>query len=902
MKISRKISLSFLVVALILALSAGSIYYAVAKGVLVKSISNDLSAVCSSRARHIETYLKMLEVPVVQASRSPILQDLLKISGKGEAPQYEAFKKATKRLEEGKEAGSSISEFLLMDRTGKVAASSDESGVGRDRSQDAVFLGAQKELYIKDPYIPALSEKPLMAVSAPVSDSLTGEFLGVVAGKVDLEKLNSIVADKTGLGETGEIYIVNKHGYMITPSRTVKDAFLRQRVDSDNLGRARLHKGKEHPLSEKEMGKAFTDYRGVKVFGAHEYIPGIEWTVLAEMDEKEALEPVAKLRLVFLLIVFFTPLVAWVLGGIIARTITNPLSKLHRGTEFIARGDLDHKVGTGDNDEVGQLSRAFDDMTESLRKKTASIDTLNKEISQRKKAKEEYRSMKKNMDFVLKAAKITLDILDPDLNIIYVDEMWKEVYGDYTGRKCHEYFMGRSQACPECGAKKALETKKIVRSEEVLVREGNRPVEVISISFQDEKGKWLVAEVNVDITERKRAEEGLRESEKRFMDVFYSSDDAILLIGDNKFVDCNQATARMLGYPAREEFLQTHPSELSPPKQPDGRSSREKADEMMKDALEKGFRRFEWMHRRASGEDFPVEVSLTPVVRKGEKMIYCVWRDITGRKQTEESLTRLLKEEIKHREVMTSMLDDNNRIRERLEEKLEEVQKFQQQIIQSEKLASLGRMVAEIAHEINNPLQAVSGNAQLLMLEDDIKGTVTKGLKIIEQQCYRARDIIKRLLLFAKPAKMSAVEKDINEVAEDAIKLIEISLHLSNVRILREYAREEIKVEMDVVQIEEVFMNLLRNSMEAMDKGGTITVSTGSKGNKAWVSIKDTGSGMTEETKEHIFDPFYTTKDTGTGLGLSVCFGIVKAHGGEIMYESAPGEGTKAVVFLPKKA
>ena len=145
---------------------------------------------------------------------------------------------------------------------------------------------------------------------------------------------------------------------------------------------------------------------------------------------------------------------------------------------------------------------------------------------------------------------------------------------------------------------------------------------------------WVVD----DISRRKEMEEALCQSEKRFMDVLYASSDAILLIGQNKFVDCNEATARMLGYASRDEFLQTHPSELSPPVQPDGRSSAEKADAMMAQAFEQGFHRFEWMHRRAGGEDFPVEVSLTPIVHEGESLLHCVWRDITGQKRAAERL------------------------------------------------------------------------------------------------------------------------------------------------------------------------------------------------------------------------------------------------------------------------
>lgn len=154
-----------------------------------------------------------------------------------------------------------------------------------------------------------------------------------------------------------------------------------------------------------------------------------------------------------------------------------------------------------------------------------------------------------------------------------------------------------------------------------------------------------IAERIGDITERKRAEERLQESEKRFREVMYASADAILLIGKNRFVECNEATVRMLGYGTKEEFLQTpHPSELSPPTQPDGQNSFEKADEMMRLAFEGGFHRFEWMHRRANGKDFPVEVSLTPIVYEGESLLYCVWRDITERKKMEEEREKLIME------------------------------------------------------------------------------------------------------------------------------------------------------------------------------------------------------------------------------------------------------------------
>jgi PAS domain S-box-containing protein len=157
-------------------------------------------------------------------------------------------------------------------------------------------------------------------------------------------------------------------------------------------------------------------------------------------------------------------------------------------------------------------------------------------------------------------------------------------------------------------------------------------------------GQGRFATVFQDITERKKAEDALRGSEKRFMDVLYASNDAILLVGDGAFVDCNEAAARMLGYANRDGFLLSHPSELSPPTQPDGGSSFEKANDMMKTAFQKGFHRFEWTHRKANGEDFPVEVSLTPIMIQGKNLLYCVWRDITEHKRAEEQLRNRMAE------------------------------------------------------------------------------------------------------------------------------------------------------------------------------------------------------------------------------------------------------------------
>lgn len=376
MKIANKVRLSLLTISLTLTIIAGTFFYWVVKDDLQKSIYNNLAAAVVSRSNHIETYLEMLETSVRQVSKSAVLENSLKISGKEDPRQADAFAQAMTRLKRTEEVDPAIAEFLLMDVTGKVVTSSSESSVGLDMSTDSIFLAGQKGTYIKDVYYSEIHKEPLMAVSVPFLDSQTNELLGVLAAKVRLNDLNNIVAEKTGMGDTGEIYIVNKHGFMITSCRFKEDMVLKEKVDIKNVRLARLHTGREHVLSQDELMDVFYRCEGVLVLGVHKYIPRMQWAVLVEIDAKEALAPLAKIRLVFLAILFIVPIAAWLLGNIIAKVIAGPINRLSKGTEIIGSGNLDYKVGTDAKDEVGQLSRAFDAMIGNLQKTTVSKDYL----------------------------------------------------------------------------------------------------------------------------------------------------------------------------------------------------------------------------------------------------------------------------------------------------------------------------------------------------------------------------------------------------------------------------------------------------------------------------------------------------------------------------------------------
>ena len=175
MKIANKISLSFLITALILTIIAGTVFYLIAKDSLQKAIYNNLATACCFRSDNIKTYLKMLEASVGQLSKSLTLMDFLKISDKESPERNEAFEAAMKRLARTKEANPAIAEFLLMNKKGLVVAASDKSSIGLNESMDSIFLLGQKETFIKDVYYSEIYQEPLMAVSTPILDSQTGE-------------------------------------------------------------------------------------------------------------------------------------------------------------------------------------------------------------------------------------------------------------------------------------------------------------------------------------------------------------------------------------------------------------------------------------------------------------------------------------------------------------------------------------------------------------------------------------------------------------------------------------------------------------------------------------------------------------------------------------------------------
>jgi len=227
--------------------------------------------------------------------------------------------------------------------------------------------------------------------------------------------------------------------------------------------------------------------------------------------------------------------------------------------------------------------------------------------------------------------------------------------------------------------------------------------------------------------------------------------------------------------------------------------------------------------------------------------------------------------------------------------------KTQEMFLQQEKLGSVGKLAAGVAHEINNPLTAVLTNSMLLLEELTEDDSMYEDLKAIADETLRCREIVRGLLEFARQEAPAKVESDLNTIVASMVSLVRKQFSFKNIMIEQSLADNLPVVKLDRDQFQQVIVNILINAMEAIERDGEIQVETSY--DKRWrnivLRIKDSGRGIPEDIRLKLFDPFFTTKDTGTGLGLSISHGIVERHGGTISLESQVGQGTTFTITLP---
>ena len=401
---------------------------------------------------------------------------------------------------------------------------------------------------------------------------------------------------------------------------------------------------------------------------------------------------------------------------------------------------------------------------------------------------------------------------------------------------------------------------------------GKRYVSVSGMPVFDDKGDFVgYRGVGRHITERKRAELAIRESEQRFRTLFEKANDAIFLENErDEIVEVNERACALLGY-SRQELLTMKVSDLQAPEM------RGQAAGVIRGELERhGDATFETIDLHRSGRRILVEVTNTPIFDQGQKLVLSVVRDVTERKRAAEAL-----------------------------------QQMHEQLAHANRVATLGQLTASIAHEIAQPIGAVynRANAAINFLNKDPPDLeeVREAISRIADAADRAREIIGRIRDQVKKAPPRKDFFDLNEAIEEVLFLAGNAITKDAIAVQTGFAKGLPPVQGDRVQLQQVALNLILNAVEAMrsvdDRPRELQI--GTKENEAGdvlVTVCDTGPGIARENLDRVFESFFTTKSSGVGIGLSICRSIVDAHGGSLRASVNEPRGARFQFTLPGAA
>ena len=271
-----------------------------------------------------------------------------------------------------------------------------------------------------------------------------------------------------------------------------------------------------------------------------------------------------------------------------------------------------------------------------------------------------------------------------------------------------------------------------------------------------------------------------------------------------------------------------------------------------------------------------------------------------------KSFNTMTSELKKARQEITQWSDT---LQQRVEEKTGELERIQEHLIQMEKMASLGKLSATVAHELNNPLGGILNYTRLIQkrlrdkaLSPQELSSIQEDLSMIAEETMRCGNIVKNLLLFSKRQMGEFAVEDLRDILDRCAQLIQHHLKLNNIKLLKEYDDNPTQVMCDKSQIQQAVLAILVNAAEAMPEGGALTLKTKSKDELVTVEIGDTGYGISPQDLPHIFEPFYSTKKEGrgVGLGLSVAYGIIERHDGKIEVKTDVGKGSNFIIKLPR--
>jgi PAS domain S-box-containing protein len=497
----------------------------------------------------------------------------------------------------------------------------------------------------------------------------------------------------------------------------------------------------------------------------------------------------------------------------------------------------------------------FGDVNRTIRK----LERHGLELEQ--KVEERTREIQETKDYlksIISSVNDGIMIMDREYSIVDANptalEMAKLDRDKVIGNKCykvnhHEEKPCNSQLCP---LKEVFKTGKPVNVTHTHYTSDGQPyiVDISASPIKDEEGKVThMVEVARDITEKAKLEQQIIESEKKYRNLVETMNEGLLLIdsrGDITF--SNKRFASMFNYQI-DELLGRNIYTLF-----DGENKKKLKAELSKS---EGLSIFELEINTKDGKKVPILISTAPLTDGGR---------------------------------IAAITD------------LTEIKRLEKIVLQSEKLAATGKLAASVAHEINNPLFGIKNVIYILMDEIKEDDPNRKYLEMADEELDRIANIVGQLLDFHRPSMGKMVPVNVNTLIKDVLTLVGNQLKNNNIKVTTKFNPKIPNILASSEQLKQVFLNIILNAQEAMPNGGELSVHTDVEDDHIRIDFTDTGKGIPPEDIEHIFDPFFTTKKRkGSGLGLSICHGIIRSHNGRIEVESEVGKGTTFTIILPIK-
>jgi len=470
-------------------------------------------------------------------------------------------------------------------------------------------------------------------------------------------------------------------------------------------------------------------------------------------------------------------------------------------------------------------------------------------------------------EYLLKAFdafKNRIIVISPEFNVLAANSRESEI----VGQPCYKAFHHRSSPCKECTVNEVLHTGKPVfrLKQDDSLNKGRKQCFYSYPIFSGSKIDAVVT-MDFDFSNTGGLEDNLQLSTAFLQNLILSAVDAVIAADkDGNILIFNEAAEELFGYTVDEAINHLNIRGIYP-----GLGAH---DVMRKLRSEKyggkgKLKSYQVDVVRKTGQIIPISLNASIVYEQG-------------------------------REMATIGFSHDLREKLRMEKELE---KTQIQLLQAEKMASLGKLAAGVAHQLNNPLGGIILFTQIVLEEYELGKEVQDDLRRVLKDAQRCSSIVKELLEFARQTRQNIQDHDINEAISRTLFLLENQTLFHNIDVEKKLANSLPLIPVDIQQMNHLFMNIILNAADAMEGEGKLTVKSylSVNKNKVCIEISDTGPGIPDDVLPHIFEHFFTTKEEGkgTGLGLSLVYDIVENHGGNIFAESKPGHGATFTIELP---